>query len=292
MSRQTGLILGVALLAALGGAGAMQLVRVAFPPAPAPVPEPRTVIRTTANSALQTAALGQAEMLRRQTAALEQERDRLQSERATLLQTLADRDRELARLQPAAPVAARTNAPADGGRRRESFEDRLAQMQREEPERFAEMQKQREEFRQRIQTQATERTDFLKRIETANMTEAQRANHEQLLLLTEQARLLIAQMPNLPHEEADQARRQLFESYGTLSKLYEQERRYLLEATAQSVGYKDQEAAQFADQIQLIYDQTTLVPGFGRGGGGRGGRNGRDGNTPPPPPQTVAPAAP
>jgi hypothetical protein len=284
MSERTRLTLGVALLAALGGAGTMQLVQLARPPSP--VRSTGTVVRAATNSALQTAALGQAEMLRRQTAALEQERDRLLSERAALQQTLADRDRELARLQQATPVAtARTNSPADGGRRRSSLEDRMAQLQRDDPARFAEMQKQRDEFRQRIQTQATERTDFLKRVETAKMTDEQRANHEQLLLLSEQARTLIEQMPNMTHEESDQARRQLFESYGTLSTLYAQERRYLLEATAQAVGYKDQEAAQFADQIQLIYDQTSLQPGFG--GRGRGGRS--DGAPQPPP---AVPAAP
>lgn len=282
MSKQARLTVGVALLAFLAGAGSMQLVQ--FARSPGSTPTPRVIVHDITNTTLQNAALGQAEMLRRQTTVLEHERDLLQSEKIALQQTLADRDRELARIKPVPSTAAKTNAPAGDGRRRGTTEERLAQMQRDEPERFAEMQKQREDFRQRIQTQSSERADFLKRIETANMNDAQRANHEQLLLLSEQARTLIEQMPNLPHEEADQARRQLFESYGTLATLYAQERRYLLEATAQAVGYKDQEAAQFADQIQLIYDQTTLQSGFGRG------RN-RNGNTPPPPP-AVPPTAP
>jgi hypothetical protein len=285
VSKQTGLTVVVAVLAALGGAGAMHLLQLARPPAV--VQGTRVIERAVTNTALQHAALGQAEMLRRQTVSLEQERDRLQSERAALQQTLADRDRDLARLQQTAPPAARTNGPADSGRRRESFEDRMAQMQRAEPERFAEMQKQREEFRQRIQTQATERTDFLKRVETTGMTEAQRANHDQLLLLSEQARTLMEQLPNLPQDEAEQARHTLFETYGALGPLYAQERRYLLEATAQSVGYKGQEAAQFADQIQLIYDQTSMQPSFGRGRGGRGGGAPQQPPTPP-----AAPAKP
>jgi len=284
MTRQTRLTLGVALLSALAGAGAMYWVASpASAPAAPPAPPPGGSGRNAPDPALQSAATGQIEMLRRQAAALENERDRLEAECAALQQTLSDRDREIARLRQAtAAASSRTNAPAGNDRRRGSFEERLAQFQRDEPERAAEMQRLRDEFRQRMQTQVSERTDFLNRVETANMSEAQRANHEELLQLAGQIREWTEQMPNMTREEADQARRKMFESYGRLSTLYAQERRYLLEATGESLGYKGQEAVQFADQIQMIYDQTSMMPTFGRGGG----RDGRRGNNNP------APAAP
>jgi hypothetical protein len=202
--------------------------------------------------------------LRQQVAALQAERGRLQSELADAQLSLADRARITA-----APVLP---PPGSNTARRASFEDRMAQLQRDDPARYEEMQKQREEFIRRVQTQADERSEFLKKIDTAGMTGEQRVNHDKLLQAVEQARALMAQVATLPPEEAAAARRQMQEAVGTVSELYQQERRYLLEQTGRAMGYPGMEAAQFADYIQQIYNQTALPHGLG----GRSGRSGRE----------------
>ena len=56
------------------------------------------------------------------------------------------------------------------------------------------------------------------------------------------------------------------EQYAELNELYGDERRYLLEATARAVGYEGAQAAEFADQVQSMIDNTTMMPPrFGRG---------------------------
>ena len=198
--------------------------------------------------------------LRRQVAALQAARDRLQSDLAAAQLALADREKSTA--VPA------VSAPGSNTARRASFEDRMAQLQRDDPARYEEMQKQREEFTRRVQTQADERSEFLKKIDTAGMTGEQRVNHDKLLQAVEQARALMAQVATLPPEEAAAARRQMGEAVGTVSELYQQERRYLLEQTGRAMGYPGMEATQFADYIQQIYNQTAMPHGFG----GRSGR--------------------
>ena len=202
--------------------------------------------------------------LQRQVAALQAERDKLQSDLAAAHLTLAEHAKNTAR--PAPPPAG-TNLS-----RRASFEERMAQLKHDDPARFEEMQKQREEFRQRMQTQADERSEFLKKIDTAAMTDEQRANHEKLTQTVEQARVLMARMATLSPDDAAAARQQMAEAIGSVSDLYQQERRYLLEQTGRAMGYqKDMEVGQFADYIQQIYDQTTLPRGFGGRGNGRNG---------------------
>lgn len=235
----------------------------AVAPEPAATAVPATVLPSPADLKL-------IESLQAQLAAANAARDKLQSDLAAVQLTLADRAGETNR-----PARTAMQPPSTNGARRASFEDRMARLKQEDPARYEEMQKQREEFNKRIQTQADERSDFLKKIDTAAMTEEQRANHEKLLATAELARATLAQMPTMTAEEASAARRKMFETLGTVSELYQQERRYLLEQTGRAMGYQGAESGQFADYIQQIYDQTSSPRLFG---GGRGGMfGGRDG---------------
>jgi hypothetical protein len=222
------------------------------------------VVREVPVSTPAAADTGAVLRLQQQVESLQAERDQLRTALVSVQATLADRAREAAARPPApaAPAASATNQS-----RRAVFEERLAQLKRDDPARFEEMQKQREEFNKRIQTQADERSEFLKKIDTAAMTDEQRANHEKLVAATEAARALLAQMATLSPEEASTARRQMFESIGNISELYQQERRYLLEQTGRAMGYTGAEAGQFADYVQQIYDQTAMprMPGGNRG---------------------------
>ena len=200
------------------------------------------------------------------TQALQQQVVALQAERAQLQANLAAAQAQLAARTQA---LARASGIVDGSNtsRRASFEERMAQLKRDDPARYEEQMKQREEFRQRLQTQADERSDFLKKIDTAGMTDEQRANHEQLTQTVEQVRALMAQIATMSPEDATAARQQMAATIGNVADLYQQERRYLLEQTARAIGYPaGSDATQFADYIQQIIDQTALPRGFGRGG--------------------------
>jgi len=199
---------------------------------------------------------------------------------AALRQRVAELERALAEkplssiTNPPAQVAERPQEdPERGDRsRRQSFTERMEQMRKENPEQYAEMQKRREEFRQRMEQRALDRADFLAAVDVRNMDNAQRENHEKLLATVARMDELMAQMGQSETRHDPAVRQELGETFSVLNELYGEERRYLLEATAREVGYEGAQATEFADQVQAIIDNTSMMPppGFGHGGG-RGG---------------------
>ena len=273
MKNNSAVLIVVAVLAAFAGSGVTLLMMPKNVAGMSEVSSSNKTVDVDTERALQTAN-GQIEMLRKQIAALEQARNKIESDNAMLRQTVADREVEIGRMRLQGGDSNSHNQRAGGGennnRQRGNFEERMAQMQRDNPERAAEWQQQRDAFRQRMHKQIEERADFLNRVETANMSEEQRANHEELLLLSAEMRELHEKMPDMNREEMGQAWRKIAENGGRLATLYENERRYLLEATGEMLGFKGAESAQFADQIQMIYDQTSIIPSMG---GRRGNMN-------------------
>ncbi len=200
---------------------------------------------------------------------------------AELEKTLAERDTARAQ-QPEKPQVADENAGRGEGRdRRQSWEERMEQMRKDNPEQYAEMQRRREEFRQGVEQRVRERADVLDAVDVAGMTPEQRQNHEQLLATVARVNDLMAGMMmegGRPRgEEGEALRREMGEAMASLGQLYESERRYLLEATAKAAGYTGSDAQAFTELIQAIYENTSMMPGgFGRRGGapaaGGGGR--------------------
>lgn len=171
--------------------------------------------------------------------------------------------------RPAEPRPA-VEEPAAGTQRdersrRPSFTERLEQMKKENPEQYAEMQKRREEFRQTMEQRAQDRADFVSAVETRNMTDEQKENHEKLLETVAQVNELMAQMGQPDGENGAELRRQMGEAMHSLGELYGTERRFLFEETARAVGYEGDQVSAFADQMQTIIDNTTMS-GFGRHG--------------------------
>lgn len=152
--------------------------------------------------------------------------------------------------------------------------DRMERLREENPEAFAEMQRRREEFRAEMEQRARDRTDFVASLDTRNMNATQRENHERLLEAIAYADELRAAMDDPNAERTPEMRREMGETMATISALYEEERRYLFEEAARSVGYKNDDASAFADHIQTIIDNTSMMP-FGGGRGGPGGPGGR-----------------
>ena len=155
--------------------------------------------------------------------------------------------------------------------RRQSFEDRMEQMKKDNPEQYAEMQKRREEFRQSMEQRAQDRAEFIAAVDTKNMNDAQKENHARLLETVARVNDLMAQMGQPGVERTPEMRQQMGEAMGSLHELYGQERQYLLEETGRAVGYQGAQATEFAATMQAIIDNTTM-PSFGHGGRGGGGQ--------------------
>ncbi len=176
---------------------------------------------------------------------------------------------------PAAEAVSETRAERP---RRESFRERMERMKQENPERYAEMQKRREDFQARMRAAGQEREDYLASVDTSRMSAEQKAAHERLIATLKMGTSLMERLrPDAENPLTDEERQQAFAAMRDIGPLMEQERRYLLEETGRAYG---EEGAVFAEYIQEIYENTSLVPGMGRmlgprpaGGGGprRGG---------------------
>ncbi len=247
-------VLAAGALACLAaGAGLERVRQTVISAKPAPVeavaadkhvrpPPARTIIVT--NTAAERAA---NEALRKRVVELEQ--------------ALAERPAE-----PLPSVAQPGEANLPERPRRQSFSERLEQMKREDPEQYAEMQKRREEFRQSMEQRAQERATFIATVETKNMTDEQRENHEKLLETVARVNELTAQMGQADGERSADLRHEMGETMHALGELYGAERRYLFEETARAIGYEGDQASAFAEHLQTIIDNTSMS-GFGRRGG-------------------------
>jgi len=134
------------------------------------------------------------------------------------------------------------------------------------PEQKAEWEKKRTEFMQQMQQRATERVDFLTSLDTANMNEKQRVNHEKLLASVSRMNELRTAMSDGKSEVTEQMRTEMHDLSHSMDDLYKQERSTLLEITGKNMGYPEKQAKEFAEQIQTIYDSTSSRRGWGGGG--------------------------
>ena len=188
----------------------------------------------------------EAELLRRQV-------DELQRALATRRTTEA-----------AAPMLeAAQDAPPD--RRRGRQQPEITPEQREE------MAARREEFRQRAEQAVTDRIDFLANLDTRTMTAPHRENHEKLIAAIARMNELSANAMDMLNAERQPDRQEMMELAQNMGDLYEKERGYLLEGLLGS--------PQLTDQVNQIYDNTSMPRGMGMmfGGGPGGGRGGPQG---------------
>ncbi len=257
--RRSGIIIVCALVCLVVGAGLERVRQALIVPekTPEPVHEERVrftpTVRTmtVTNTAAERAA---NEALRRRVAELEK----------------ALAAREAARVQEPKnpPEEKRDERPP-----RQSFTERMEQLKKEKPEEYAEIQKRREEFRQSMEQRAQDRAEFIAAVDTKNMTDAQKENHAKLVETVATVNELMAQMGQPGVEHTQEMHQQMGAAMGALGELYGEERRFLLEETGRAVGYQGSQAGEFADQMQVIIDNTTM-PNFGRRGGGRDGHGG------------------
>jgi len=188
---------------------------------------------------------------------------------ASLKKTLAEKNAEIEALRavPGAPIVGKKDKK-DGERKREGWSERIERMKIEEPEKYAEMQKRRDDFKSRISQRSTEGREFLAAIDISNMNDDQLANHTRLVELTDKLDGMMTQMFSGEGGSSRETRREMFSSFGELGDLYSSEREYLLQETATAVGYQGEDAALFTDHVRDIIEKTTMRPMMG----GRGGR--------------------
>ena len=270
-----GLAVGIALGWGAGHRGTPQAAETQ-PVAPTVAPPPRIDHRAQGE---QDAAMAE---LRRQVADLE----RTLEERTKMVETLRQSalwQEERAGTGDSLAVAAEDKRAVPPLIPRDDLATRMERMQREEPERYAEMQQRREDRRRRMEELHDNRRTFLESVDVSRMTEEQRENHQRLLdAMTKaaefQRKISAGNWAQLSEEE----RMEGFNTVRNLDELYREERRYILEETGRSYG---EDGARFADYIENVLDNTSVMPRFGRErGGSRGTQHGRygrgDGRTP------------
>lgn len=248
-------MLGLGLVAGLimGGGGAFGWMTLTAPPPEVPVEptvvKPERIVKVVDEQALYEAKR-QIEELKRQLANVNQ----------------ADPDRE-----PDQPkvVQGGGDGTKDVVEQVRSFVNSVLT-----PEQQAEMKAQRDAFREQMQQRIAARNEFIASIETRNMNPKQRANHDKLVAATSRMNELWAAMGDDTAGNASELRKEMHDLGHTMDDLYKEERSTLLEITGKNMGYKGDQAQQFAEQIQAIYDNTSsrsMWSGFGRDrrGGGR-----------------------
>lgn len=253
LTKRNGVVVALALVSALAGAG-FEKMRQGWL---ASVPE--------VNQTFQTA---RPRVVKVRDGAAEREATALRKRVAELERALAERTVEV--VQKPTPVTEEPTLRAERPRR-QPWDDRMAQMKKDDPVQYEEMQKRREEFRQNMEQRAKDRADFLDSVDVKNMSAPQRENHEKLLATVARVNELMALAGTPGAENTHDLRHEMGEAMASLGDLYGEERRYLFEETAKAVGYEGAEVSVFAEHMQTIIDNTTLMSGFGRHGGGRGG---------------------
>lgn len=191
---------------------------------------------------------------------------------------LGEKERLIASLQVRA-----TNAPPARERRPDRRRG-LEQLREEDPERYAEIVKQRDEFRERVRHSLAEKTAHFVSADTSGMDEEEQEQHQVMLQLLNRTWELSEQLQaDPPREERWQIYRELGETTATLEPMMQDARGREFRALGEELGYEGDEAQQFVDRINTVIDATTLRSGFrgmGRTRGGSSGARGPDGGGP------------
>lgn len=219
--------------------------------------------------------------------------DSAEAELLSLRQQLDAANAELAALRKEAaeePVEAEKTEVAEQPQERERrdfnpiqrLREREERMKKEDPERYAEMQKQREEFVATVKGMQQERQNFLDAIDLSLLTEEQQKVHTTYADAVAKRSELMDYMMSLRNSEeapTPEAMQEVFtqmrETSETIRELQESERANLLSASVQSMGLGSEDAEQLTSVIEAIVQNTSdqmIGPGGPGGPGRRGGQ--------------------
>lgn len=181
---------------------------------------------------------------------LESEVDALLTEQGNLKQHATALEAELAQARAQLEKAEESQKP--DRRRPRSREEYMHRLKEENPERYAEMQKRREAFRSRLEHGTAERATFFLDVNTENMTDEERENHENLLSL------LGGSLQKLSGEMDGDSRHGLRHAMRDISQLYGFERDYILKQSFREMGFEDEDANAVAEYVEQVYDMTSM----------------------------------
>ncbi len=164
--------------------------------------------------------------------------------------------------------------------------ERREQLKKEDPERYAEMEKRREQIRQQMQLAKENRDNFLSDIDMTLLTPEQQEIHlaytEAIARQDELGEMMRAKF-EAGEPFSEEEREAMFENRRNLRALQEQERTALLSAVGTSMGFNAEESADFANLIEEVYS-ATQGNGMRRIRGDMPPPQGGNGNPPPGPP--------
>ncbi|MBR0458536.1 MAG: hypothetical protein IJJ26_04825 [Victivallales bacterium] len=188
---------------------------------------------------------------------------------ARLKQALDEKDAEITRLKATANSGNRRgDRDRDRGPNRENMQERMERFREENPELYARMQNQREEFQKRMEEHAAKRDNYVNNIDTSRLSVQQRrtVSDYQALLKTQEELRQTMQNGNGDRDSW----RQMFENQRQISQMSGDIRNILLEQYASTISSSN--SAAVATEIQNIIDATSNFGGGGGFGGGQGGR--------------------
>jgi len=140
--------------------------------------------------------------------------------------------------------------------------ERFAQMEREDPVRFAQMTNHFAQMRQRRIDKAQSRIDFLSSVDATRMGESAKKTHETLQKLIARREEIESQMfdPEIGDEERRAIFREMRETDNALRELSVIERDNLISQMAESIGLTEEESAEVNATISEILDATDFRP--------------------------------
>ena len=165
---------------------------------------------------------------------------------------------------------------------RVNWRERMEEMKKNDPERYAQMTNRIANWRRSRAEQARNKIDFLSSVDTSHMGAKARQTHADLQELLAKREEIEEQL----HQEdlSDERRRQLMgelhATNGELWKLNGEEQKILLDEMSRNLGFDGAEAEEITATVQEILKATETSGGFrmfhgGRGPGGARGPGGR-----------------
>lgn len=208
---------------------------------------------------------------------------------AASLKALRARIRELERQlaeRPAAAVAP-TNRPPEmaggpfGDGRRMSFRERMEELKKTDPARYANITNHMTQWRLRRSAQQRAKLDYLSSIDTSHMGSGAKKVHDELQDLIARREELEQRLHDdgISEDERHSVMEQLRSTHHQLRSLNEQERGNLITETAKVLGFEGEDAKEISATVKDIIEATDSGFGMPPPGGPRGGG---PGGMPPP----------
>ena len=160
---------------------------------------------------------------------------------------------------------------------RMNWRERMEEMKKNDPARYAETTNRMAQWRQSRARQARSKIEFLSSIDTSHMGAEAKKTHDALqdLIVKRENIEVQLQKENLSDEERGELMDELRQTHHEMMRLNAEERGNLFEETARTLGFEGEDVRDIAATIQEVIDATDGGFGPPRHGGRR--------NPPPPP---------